>query len=264
MSATLSPSCGLFSLLLAIHRMGRIDILGVPIDAITKEQALVRVRAFLRAGGQYHVTTTNPEMVLEAQSNAPFMEVLASANLSVPDGTGILWAAKRLGTSLPERVTGTDLMIAICEAFDIGGIFLLGAAPGVAERIVNMLHWKQWQLKIVGTHAGSPSPAEEDGIVAKINAAKPCILFVAYGAPAQELWIARNLRRMPSVKVAMGVGGAFDLISGLRQRAPKWMQVMGLEWLYRLVQEPIRFPRIWKATVVFPLVFLRRQGRRRA
>src|SRR5690606_38622524 len=122
-------------------------------------------------------------------------------------------------------------------------LFLLGAAPGVADKTANILRQKHPGLHIAGTYSGSPAPEEEDGIVALVNASNADILFVAYGAPEQDKWIARNLPRL-HVAMAMGVGGAFDFIAGIVPRAPQWMQRMGLEWLYRLYLQPWRIRRM--------------------
>lgn len=155
----------------------------------------------------------------------------------------------------PIRITGTDTLLHLCSTDSRicppERIFLLGAAPGVAERAAEKLKENNHLLE-VGTFSGSPKPEDEEEIIEKINAFSPTLLFVAFGAPAQELWIARNLPKLNTVKVAMGVGGAFDFISGKRKRAPKWMQKMGCEWLWRLVLEPRRFKRIWNAVIVFP------------
>jgi N-acetylglucosaminyldiphosphoundecaprenol N-acetyl-beta-D-mannosaminyltransferase len=138
-------------------------------------------------------------------------------------------------------------------------LFLLGAAPGVAEKTARILTGHYPGLHIVGTYAGSPAAEEEDQIVAMINASQADILFVAYGAPNQDKWIARNLPRL-KVGVAMGVGGAFDFIAGVTQRAPVWMRQAGIEWLHRLIQQPWR----WRRMLRLPLfaVAVMRQGSR--
>jgi len=151
---------------------------------------------------------------------------------------------------LPERVTGTDLMEKLIhQSHKMGAkIFLLGAAPGVARRVADKWRFDQ----IVGTFSGSPEPHNDAEIVDRINASEANMVFVAYGAPKQEQWIVRNLKKMPNIRVAIGVGGAFDFIGGVRNRAPKWIRKSGLEWAYRVVQEPRRIKRILNATLVFP------------
>lgn len=254
-------------------------ILKVKFDPVTNAQALEQILKWSKGLEQKHIVTPNPEIVLAAQKNHKFLTILNQSDLSIPDGIGILWAATYLAgkknlwrflstlaatlfhpqsirKQLPERVTGSDLLKQICSKTD-QKVFLLGAAPGIAEKAKEKLSTKYPALQIVDTFAGSPSLEEEKDIRHLINQAKPKILFVAYGAPHQELWIRRNLKHLPTVKVAIGVGGAFDFIAGKRQRAPKIMQKLGLEWLYRIIQEPKRIKRIWNATVKFPLAVYR-------
>lgn len=213
---------------------------------------------------QFHVATPNPEMLVEAQQNPGFRAVLQNTSLNVPDGVGLVWAMRHAqrycATALPTRVTGTDTLLTLCSSTSRISppekIFLLGAAEGVAERAAEVLIQRNPGLKIVGTFAGSPKEEEEFSIIARINASQPTLLFVAYGAPQQDFWIARNLSKMPSVKVAMGVGGAFDFIAGKQKRAPQVFQGIGLEWLWRLTREPRRIKRIWNAVAVFPWMVL--------
>ncbi|MDD3861933.1 MAG: WecB/TagA/CpsF family glycosyltransferase, partial [Candidatus Gracilibacteria bacterium] len=136
-------------------------------------------------------------------------------------------------------------------------IYLLGAKEGTAEKVKEILEKKYHKIQIVGTFSGSPSPEEEKEITNLIKESNANVLFVAYGAPKQELWIARNIKKMPQVKLAIGIGGAFNFIAGILKRAPKFMQKMGIEWLYRLFQEPSRIKRIYNATVKFSLKVLK-------
>jgi len=175
----------------------------------------------------------------------------------------MLFRPSRIKHILPERVTGTDLMKDMLERASKNGnsygIFLLGARDGVAEQIRKNYMFKDKNCRIIGTYEGSPDVDEELDIIAKINELRPDILFVAYGSPSQEKWISRNLKKMPSVKVAMGVGGAFDFISENVKRAPMFWRKAGLEWFWRLVRQPRRLRRIWNAVFVFPyLVVIRR------
>lgn len=224
-------------------------ILGVRVDAVTREEALAQIEAFVRQGGPHQVVTVNPEFIMEAQRNPAFRQALNRAALAVPDGARILWAARRLGRPLVEQVAGVDLVECIAARAAQTGwrLFLLGAAPGVAERAAGVLQTRYSGLTIAGTYAGSPAAAEEDGIVERIRAAQADILLVAYGAPAQDLWLARNLARTGAA-VGMGVGGSFDYIAGVVPRAPLWMRQRGLEWLYRLVRQPWR----WRRMAVLP------------
>jgi N-acetylglucosaminyldiphosphoundecaprenol N-acetyl-beta-D-mannosaminyltransferase len=225
--------------------MESVRILGVRVDDVTMSEALTRVEEMVAQGAPHQVVTLNPEFIMRAQEDAVFRRVLAEADLAIPDGQGLLWAARLLGRPLRERVAGSDMAPALAGLSAQHGyrLYLLGAAPGVAERAAAVLEERYPGVQIVGTFSGSPAPAEEDEIVDRIVAAQPNMLFVAYGAPAQDLWIHRNQPRM-QVPVAMGVGGTLDFIAGVRKRAPLWMRRAGLEWLYRLIQEPRRWRRM--------------------
>jgi len=223
----------------------QVVILGVPVDNITEEEALAKLEAFIENGRPHQVVTVNPEFVVAAQSDAKFFQVLKGADLSLPDGVGLLWAARFLGTPLSERLAGVDTVRRIAGLAAERGyrLFLLGAAEGVAEATAMRLEEENPGLKVAGTYAGSPDPQEEEEIVEMVRAARPHALLVAYGAPQQDLWIHRNLGRL-GVPVVMGVGGAFDFISGKAKRAPGWMQRLGLEWLHRLLHQPWRWRRM--------------------
>ncbi|HUW12663.1 MAG TPA: WecB/TagA/CpsF family glycosyltransferase [Anaerolineae bacterium] len=243
----------------------RLHILDIPVDGVTSAQTLDMISRFVRERVPQQLVTVNPEFIMAAQENREFRRVLNGAALALPDGVGVLWAARVHGCPLPERVSGSDLVPRIAARAAAQGwrIFLLGAAEDVAEQAAARLHEKHPELAVVGTYSGSPAVAEEAEIVERVRAADPDILLVAYGAPAQDLWIARNLRSL-GVPVCMGVGGTFDFIAGIRQRAPRWAQRLGVEWLYRLVQEPWR----WRRQLALPrfaatVLAERWQGRRR-
>lgn len=241
---------------------GSIRILGVRVEALTYDDLLAAIGNFVLEGTPHQIATVNPEFVMEAQGNAAFRDVLEGSDLCVADGVGLLWAARRQGNSLPERVTGSDGVPLIAErAAQMGWrLFLLGAASGVAERTAQILVDRYAGLEIAGTLSGSPADTEAREIVAMIRAASPHILFVAFGAPQQDLWIARHCDAL-RVPVMMGVGGAFDHISGVRLRAPKWVQRLNLEWLFRLFTQPWR----WRRQLALPrfvwAVVRRRSGR---
>lgn len=255
----------------------RIQIAGIPFDRITLNGVLAAVQAYIKGNHQAQITTPNPEMVLEARRNENFRAVLQKAQLSIPDGIGILWASyylslpgrgifqlitsllailfapQKIQSQLPERVTGTDLFESVIRESqqEKWRVFLLGARPGIAKTAIDRLLKKYPKAIFAGSHAGSPSREEEESIRRLINHARPDVLFVAYGNPYQELWIARNLSHLPSVRVAVGVGGAFDFAAGAVRRAPSWIRKIGMEWLWRLLREPRRIRRIWNATIVF-------------
>ncbi len=238
----------------------RIRILDLPVDGITYDQWLEMIGEWIttaplpasKEGEEYrrfprHICTINPEFMMIARKDVNFRNILNRADLCVPDGVGLLWAARRIGKPLPERVTGSDGVPKIAERAAEKGwrLFFLGAAPGVADQAADVLRVQYPGLQIVGTYSGSPSPAEEDALVKMVNDSHADILFVAYGAPEQDKWIARNLPRL-DVKMAMGVGGAFDFIAGVVPRAPMWMRRLGLEWLYRLYLQPWRIRRMMR------------------
>jgi len=186
---------------------------------------------------------------MAAQTNIEFRQTINSAALAVADGIGVVWATRVVGFPTPERITGTDILVALAKRCAEKGyrLYLLGAAPGIAEQAGLCLQALAPGLQLAGTYAGSPAPTEEDAIIERIHAANTDILCIAYGAPAQDLWIYRNLSRLPAA-IAMGVGGAYDFLSGRQRRAPQTMQRIGLEWLYRLYREPWR----WKRMLAIP------------
>ena len=234
-----------------VHRVSGgspITILGLPVHPITYAEWLECIGDWVReSGGARHVCTLNPEFVMIARRDPNFWNILQRATLCVPDGVGLLWAARRQGTPLPERVTGSDGVPIIAQRAAQHGwrLYLLGAGPGIAQRTADILQTRFPGLQIAGIYEGSPAPEDEDAIVGRINASGAHILFVAYGAPEQDKWIARNLPRL-KVTMAMGVGGAFDFIAGVVPRAPVWMQRMGIEWLYRLYLQPWRIKRMMR------------------
>ena len=237
----------------------RVSILGVPVDSVTIAEAEAILRALAQSGIGHHVMTPNPEMIVAAQKKPDFLQVLRKSSLNVPDGAGLLFAARFLGTPLRERVTGTDLVERIAGSSEMQPVFFLGAGEGIAERAAAAIASRHPSLVVAGTFSGSPRPEDEDEIVAKIHSSNARTLLVAYGAPSQDLWIDRVLTRLPSVRVAMGVGGAFDFLAGVRTRAPLWMRSIGIEWLWRLLQEPSRIGRIFTAVIVFPFLVLTRR-----
>ncbi len=228
-------------------------ILGVRLHAVTFKDALAQIETFIRRGTPHQVCTVNPEFVVAAQHDTVFRRIINRAALAFADGAGLLKAARWLNQPpLPERVAGVDMVAALAALSAEKGyrIFFLGAQPGVAEKTIAVLRARYPKLVAVGAYAGSPSAEDEDDIVARIQAAQPDIVLVAYGAPRQDKWIARNLHRLPS-SVSMGVGGAFDFISGTTQRAPHWMQRLNLEWLHRFIKQPWRWRRMWNAVPRF-------------
>ncbi len=239
----------------------RIQILGLPVDRITYEDWIGLVGQWVqRRDRVYHVCTTNPEFMVIAQKDVNFANILRRADLCLPDGVGLMLAAQYLKTPLIERVTGSDGILALSEAAAANGwsMFLLGAAEGVAADAARILQETFPGLRIAGTYAGSPAPEEEDAIVERVNAVQPDLLLVAYGAPEQDKWIARNTPRL-KVAMAMGVGGSLDFVAGRVPRAPEWMRQYGLEWLFRLYKQPWRIRRMLRLPWFVLLVLIRRE-----
>jgi N-acetylglucosaminyldiphosphoundecaprenol N-acetyl-beta-D-mannosaminyltransferase len=236
-----------------------VRILGVRVDDVTSAETLQAMECMVAEGGTHQVVTVNPEFVMVAQHDPEFYVTINESDLSLPDGMGLVWASRILGQPLRERVAGSDMVPLIARLANTKGyrLYLLGAAPGVAEKAANILCQVNPQLDIAGTYAGSPQPEEEDAIIARIVQASPDFLFVAYGAPRQDLWIRRNLNRL-QVPVCMGIGGTLDFISGVAKRAPVWTQRIGLEWLYRLVQQPWRWRRMVRLPVFTYRVLVQR------
>lgn len=244
-------------------RTQRLNILNVEIDRVDFALMLDLIDAWVMqrraardtAPACCQICTVNPEFIVDARRDPAFAAVLARADLCVPDGAGVLWAARRARQPLRERVTGSDGIYRICERAAARGwrVFMLGAAPGVAERAAAVLAGRYPGLEVVGCYAGSPADEEWLAIRARLDASAPDILFVAYGHPRQDFWIDRH-RAEVQAAVAIGVGGAFDFVAGVAQRAPLWMQRLNLEWLHRLVTQPWRWRRMLKLPVFVGLV----------
>ncbi len=217
----------------------------LPVDALTLAEATRRIGALIAAGQRAHVVTLNPELVMRARRDAGLAQVIRAARLVTADGMGVVWALRLAGQRVPERVTGVDLTQALAEHAAASGypIFLLGAAPDVAQAAAQALLRRNPALRIAGCWSGSPRPDDDAETTARMRASGARLALVAYGAPAQELWIARNLPALPGV-VALGVGGALDLLAGRIPRAPRWLRAAGLEWLYRLARQPWRWRRM--------------------
>lgn len=223
----------------------RVRVLGTPVDAATMAEAVEAAGVLVERGRPSMIVTTNPELIMHAQGDPELGAILDGADLVVPDGIGVVWAARLLGHRVPERVPGVELTEALLALAAARGyrVYFLGAAEGVAVEAAARLTSRFPGLTVAGTHHGYFGQREEPRIIAEIRAAAPHILFVAMGAPRQEKWIARNLREC-GVPLCMGIGGSLDVFAGRVQRAPGWVQAAGLEWLYRLVRQPSRARRM--------------------
>ncbi len=250
-----------------------VQILGIDIHRVNFAQTIDQIAAWVAAArltpppADAHpparqICTVNPEFLVEAHQNPAFAETLRRADLRVPDGVGVLWAARLLGAALTERVTGSDGIYRICEAAAQHNwrVFFLGAAPCVAHRTALVLRQLYPGLIVAGAFSGGPNDECWPDIAQMLTATSPHILFVAFGHPRQDFWIAKHGRELPCV-VALGVGGAFDFVAGVTQRAPLWMRRVGLEWLHRLLRQPWRWRRMVKLPL-FVLLVLKQWARR--
>lgn len=240
-------------------------ILDVGITNATKQEVLEYIiKGLEKNGKKYFIVTPNPEILVLASKAKEYKKILNNAEIALPDGVGVIIAGKILGIRFKERITGVELLESLCltvakKPITVG---FLGGGEGIAEKTAECLVLKYPELKIafVGSEWPNGSPvingdrrttlintqnyAEKTGVYQRFDLRKsaPDILFVAFGAPKQEIWISENLERLP-VKVAIGVGGAFDYIGGIVPRAPIFIQKLGFEWLFRLIVQPWRLKR---------------------
>ncbi len=223
-------------------------VLGIKIDNLTKAQIRKKLEGFLERG-QHHVILPYSLFLLEAQKDEELKNILNSASLSVSDGSGPVLAAGILNGEKLRRFSGVDLVELLCSlaADKKEKVFFYGGLEGVAAQAARKIGRKYQDLKVAGTRGGFGQ--SDDYIVNLINATEAHILLVALGMPKQEKWIARNFKKMPAIKIAVGVGGAFDFISGRVKRAPKWMQQSRLEWLWRLAVQPWRIKKVLRAVL---------------
>jgi N-acetylglucosaminyldiphosphoundecaprenol N-acetyl-beta-D-mannosaminyltransferase len=241
-------------------------ILGIPVDDLSIPEALDRLEQFIRVGrltGKGHqIATVNADFVVKAQTDPELRYLLQESDMATADGMPLVWGARLLGVRLAGRLTGADLVPALVERAAKKGytVYLLGGAPGVAERAATVLKERFPGLRIVGVLCPPyrSSVLEMDqAIIEQIKSANPDILLVAFGNPKQEKWIGMHGREL-GVPVMIGIGGTLDFISGKIKRAPRWMQNAGLEWSYRLLQEPRRLWRRYAVDLVsFGTFFVR-------
>jgi N-acetylglucosaminyldiphosphoundecaprenol N-acetyl-beta-D-mannosaminyltransferase len=226
-----------------------VRVLGVPVDIVDERFVLEFVAGRIEARTTAHIATVNAEYVMRAERDLPFRSLLETAELRTPDGMGVVLAARRRGAAIRRRVGGSDLIWSLSrQAAELGhAIFLLGGGPGVASRAAVKLRDAYPRLTVAGTYSGWPTRDRDAEQVSLIRSAAPDILFVAFGMPEQDIWIARLKERL-QVPIVIGVGGSFDYLAGAVRRAPRWMQNAGLEWAWRLVVQPWR----WRRMMVLP------------
>lgn len=232
-------------------------------DLVTTADVLAFVKARVREHRPAQIVTVNAEFVVRARHDADFRRVIEAADLATPDSAGILWALRRQGIRLPYRVGGSDLIWSLClQAAEFGHrVFLLGGRESVAAQAAARLRSMYPGLAVAGAHAGSPAPEIEEDVVHLIRRSEADILFVAFGAPQQDLWISRNLAKTGAA-CALGVGGSIDYVAGTARRAPVWMRQAGLDWLWRLARQPRRWRRMHALPRFVWLVLRSREGER--
>jgi N-acetylglucosaminyldiphosphoundecaprenol N-acetyl-beta-D-mannosaminyltransferase len=232
-------------------RVPQVHILGVGISAINMEMALQTIAGWLARREPHYICVTGVHGVMESQRDVELRRIHNAAGLVTPDGMPLVWTSRALGFRHVQRVYGPDLMLAVCERSALWECrhFLYGGAPGVAVKLASRLQGRFPGLTIAGTYCPPfhPLTPEEDlMVVEQINAAQPDIVWVGLSTPKQERWMATHVQRVRA-PVLIGVGAAFDFLSGVKKQAPPWMQHSGLEWLFRLVQEPRR---LWRRYLI--------------
>lgn len=235
----------------------RANVLGVGISAINMDIALEQIEGWIARREQRYVCVATVHGVMECQRDPMLRQVFNNSGLTTPDGMPLVWLSRLSGFRQTRRVYGPDLMLALCRrSVERGyGHFLYGGAEGVAETLANRLGQRFPGLRFVGTYTPPfrpLTPAEDAEVVERINRAAPDIVWVGISAPKQDRWMAEHVGRL-TAPVLIGVGAAFDFHSGRKRQAPRWMQGAGLEWLFRLSQEPRR---LWRRYLVYNPMFV--------
>lgn len=238
------------------------DCFGLVIHGFSADESLKRINLTLEHGEQVFIVTANSEILLTAKHNPAYWEILRQANLRLVDSFGLKIAGLLRG-AFCHRLAGVDFAERLMQESLKRGwkVALIGGKPGVADKAAWKTREAYRDLSVMaesGGRVGNDGSDDETGAEARMRLTQfaPDVLLVAFGHPKQEAWIARNLKEFPSVKIAMGVGGTLDYWSGEKRRAPVFLRIMGLEWLYRFFQEPQRWKRMLNAVVVFPILFL--------
>lgn len=223
--------------------MSRIDVMGVGFDDLARDGAVALCKNLIEEHRSAYMVTPNPEIVMASWDDPALREAISNADLVIPDGIGVVKAAKILGTPLKERLPGIEIGEAILQYAAQSGkkVFLLGAKPGVADLAADRMREMFPGIDICGVNDGYFK--DDAAVIEKINAAKPDFLMVCLGFPKQEMWMAQNASKL-DVGLMAGLGGSLDVFAGTVLRAPEKWQRMNAEWLYRCIKEPWRFKRI--------------------
>jgi len=222
----------------------RVNILGVGINAINLEQAVAEIDRWIQQRARHYVNVCNVHTVMECQKDANLRQIVNRSGMSTPDGMPLVWLSRWHGYRDARRVYGPDLMLAICDRGQQAGYrhFFYGGAAGVASLLAERLKGRYPHLTVAGVHSPPFRPAgamEDADVLERIDASGADIVWVGLGTPKQDYWVARH-RDLLKAPVVIAIGAAFDFHAGLLRQAPRWMQRSGLEWLFRLVQEPRR------------------------
>lgn len=239
-------------------------VLDVPVDDLTMDETLDVIDGFILEGSVHQHVVVNVSKVVQANRDPSLRQLIAACDLINADGQPIVWAARLLGAPLRERVTGVDLMQRLIERSVTRGyrLYLLGARPEVVAAVAARIAREHPGATVAGWRDGYWSPDEEPAVVSAIAAARPDVLFVAFGSPAKERFLAR-WKGTIAAPFVMGVGGSFDVYAGRVRRAPTWMRRVGLEWLFRVIQEPQRMWRRYAGDAPrFAWLVLRAKARR--
>ncbi|RDI74859.1 glycosyltransferase, WecB/TagA/CpsF family [Gaiella occulta] len=226
---------------IAVDREHRRTILACPIDLLTLEQTVERLVELIKAGGLHSQLSLNAAKVVEAHRSSELRGFLERATIVSADGQALVWAGKVLGVAIPERVAGIDLFTALLAAMEREDLsaYFLGAREEVIARTVEVIAARHPRLRIAGSHHGHFPSADDERIATEIGETSPDALFVGMSSPRKESWIDAQ-QPLTGARLAMGVGGSFDVVAGLTKRAPRLLQRLGLEWAYRTAQEPRR------------------------
>jgi len=243
---------------LRIPERASVQVLGVSVDVVQIPEVIAQMQEWIGARERCrYVSVTGMHGVMEAQHDPAFKQVLNAADLVVPDGMPLVWVARLRGHRLKRRVYGPELMLQFCEEAASKGYrhYFYGGAPGVAEKLASVFQTRFPGLRVAGVCSPPFRPLtqeEDDGIVAAINRAAPDIVWVGLSTPKQERWMFEHRDRL-RVPVLVGVGAAFDINANVKKQAPAWMREHGLEWLFRLLQEPRR---LWKRYLIYGSQFV--------
>ncbi|MDO4178919.1 MAG: WecB/TagA/CpsF family glycosyltransferase [Phascolarctobacterium sp.] len=224
----------------------RMQILGVPVDPMTMQEAVAKITTRTLEGKQTFVVTANAEIIMMCQENPAYKEIVSNkADIVLADGAGAVWAGRYKGYEVPERVAGYDLYRNLLDQGRQHEMksFFFGGSPAIAETAKTKVEELYPGVKVVGTHNGYFKDEDVPDIIDEINQSGADYLFIALGAPKQENWIMAHKDEL-KCKLFMGIGGSFDVLAGKMERAPKWMQDASLEWLFRLYKQPSRFMRM--------------------